>query len=99
VNSGKPIKPYSGRLVLKPLPHKNEDDYSLTAAEEKRFVEREESEAEFEEVDRAEYFDFQAEDGLLVVFPSWLHHAVLPFWDNGAGHRISIAVNFNQKSR
>jgi len=33
----------------------------------------------------------QPEPGLMVIFPSWLRHAVLPFY--GEGTRISIAIN------
>lgn len=31
------------------------------------------------------------EPGMMLVFPSWIEHAVHPFY--GSGHRISIAVN------
>lgn len=50
--------------MLKPLPHKNEDEYALTEAEGKRLIDREGAvEAVLEEhVDRAEYFDVEAEE-------------------------------------
>jgi uncharacterized protein (TIGR02466 family) len=42
--------------------------------------------------DRNDWFCMAPKSGLLVLFPSWLYHAVTPY--DGARDRVSIAFNF-----
>ena len=52
-----------------------------------------------------DYITIAAEPGMMVLFPSWLHHAVCPlsvkeaFQGVDGGLRISMAFNALQKSR
>ena len=50
--------------------------------------------------DRCDYLEIEPEDEALVVFPSWLHHAVLPYFEEGEGReRVNIALNVNSLPR
>lgn len=52
-------------------------------------------------VDICDYLEISAEEGTMILMPSWLHHGVLPlsvkpsFQNTDEGARISLAFNFN----
>ena len=94
-------KGYSGRLVLKPTPHRAEDEWQLKGEEEERFVPCDGAGGgSYRGEDKCDYYDLEPEDGALIVFPSWLHHAVLPYTfapkvGGEERERVSIAMNVN----
>jgi hypothetical protein len=51
--------------------------------------------------DICDYLEITAEEGLMILMPSWLHHGVLPlsvkpaYCKKDEGARISLAFNFN----
>lgn len=50
-----------------------------------------------------DYIEITPEEGLMIIMPSWLHHAVIPlsikkqFRTKEEGMRISLAFNFIEK--
>jgi len=90
-------KGYSGRLVLKPTPHFAEDDWDMRADERERFLPEGKEKVEGQMLERAHYWDEDAENCTMMIFPSWLHHAVLPYFFEGDSgfvkERISVALN------
>ena len=97
---------YDSRLILKPTPHPKEDNYDLNCAERKRFqyvsnFNSEKSsfwEGGAAKVSGCHYVDIEPVPGDLIVFPSWLHHCVLPSKSQSSSEaRISIAFNVNFK--
>ena len=53
------------------------------------------------DADICDYLEISAEEGSMILMPSWLHHGVLPlsvkptFQNTDEGVRISLAFNFN----
>ena len=53
------------------------------------------------DMDVCDYLEITAEEGVMILMPSWLHHGVLPLSVKSAyrksdeGARISLAFNFN----
>lgn len=90
---------YSGRLVLKPTPHPAEDSWPLRPEERGRLTRRTVA-ADQQAMEECRYFDVEPVAGLLVMFPSWLHHAVLPsrMVPEKDNVRVSIAFNVNAQS-
>jgi Putative 2OG-Fe(II) oxygenase len=114
---------WKGHLVLKPTPHPLEDTYTLTPVEQNRVRPSGHEDASFLSgtykctesptgslMDEACYLRIPPIVGDMIVFPSWLHHCVLPssFDDPRRNSdelmprqqqqsRISIAYNINWK--
>ena len=106
----------SGRLVLKPTSHPVEDaQYSLSLREQERFRNVQSCLDGCSKgtvpmhKDMAAFLDIVPEPGDMIVFPSWLHHCVLPSICRGGetteqdgnevNARISIAFNINWKEQ
>jgi hypothetical protein len=89
---------YSGRLLIKPSPHASEAK-DVTRLERLRL-----NPQGWRDLDltRCDYLEIAPESGMLLVFPSYLQHAVLPmcikeeFRDST--DRISLAFNFAMAS-
>lgn len=97
---------YHSRLVLKPTPHPKEDNYVMTRAERNR-LRNFTAKQHFHNGDPiwsegsattngCHYVDIDPKPGDLVIFPSWLHHCVLPSKIKlNSKPRISVAFNIN----
>jgi hypothetical protein len=95
VDAGSPqTTTYGGRLVLKPSPHPREDTHTLDVRERERFFDWRDLDPDWSIV---EYVDLDAVPGSMLIFPSWLHHCVLPtvMTESPSHPRISIAFNVN----
>ena len=92
--------PYSGDFIIKPTPHKKEDTYTLKAVELARLSISDDICDRFS-CNRCEYFQYSVREGEMLVFPSYLHHAVLPLSIEKAKRasttRISIDFNFSEE--
>ena len=84
-------EPWSGRLVFRTscggLPWAGGEEVLATDPENK--------------VGWAKYVEVDPAPGLMVLFPSWLLHCVLPFEpaaaDDGSTYRISVAFNIGRE--
>ena len=53
-------------------------------------------------INKCDYLEITAEEGVMIIMPSWLHHAVIPlsvqkqYRQKKEGMRISLAFNFNE---
>ena len=61
------------------------------------------SETSILDLNVCDYLEITPEEGLMIVMPSWLHHAVIPlsikkkYRTKEEGMRISLAFNFIEK--
>ena len=91
-----------GRLLIKPSPHISEvRNYDLTKLELARLNSialNADDSRHFSSC--CDYLEIEPEEGMLIIMPGWLQHAVLPlqirpeFRASNTGTRISIAFNF-----
>lgn len=96
-DSAKTTNSYNGggRLVLKPTPHPVEDTYQLDHHEKARLRSYHPCD-KYNWVDETGYLDIEPVAGNMIIFPSFLHHCVLPSSMTGGDvDRISIAFNVN----
>ena len=90
-STGRKKEPWSGRLVFRTscggLPWAGGEEVLATDPENK--------------VGWAKYVEVDPAPGLMVLFPSWLLHCVLPFEpaaaDDGSTYRISVAFNIGRE--
>ena len=98
---------YSGRLLLKATPHITELKHDLSDLERSRLnLSKDTSNPHYRRDDilgYCDYAEFAPVAGEMIIFPSYLQHAVLPlaikeeYRDTPAGTRISFAFNFAEK--
>ena len=105
---------YSGRLLIKPSPHITENKYDLSKVEMDRlncFPRKSQISKEFSlraqlalpTLPCCDYLEIEPEDGMFIIMPGWLQHAVFPlqiqplFLDSNKGTRISLAFNFAEE--
>ena len=69
---------------------------------DKKEKEKEDSLLSSLNVNKCDYIEISAEEGVMILMPSWLHHAVIPlsvkkeYRQKKEGMRISLAFNFNE---
>ena len=101
-------KPYSGNLLIKPTPHFSENQYNMSDTEIARlnyepFVLTKDSDCSTKNniYAECEYIEFSAIENSMLIFPSYLHHAVFPLYinknerSNKSSQRMSFAFNIN----
>lgn len=95
-------RPYSGHLLMKPTAHRRERKVSLSKVELSRLNLDEGDDSWYSVQSCAEYLSIPPEEGNIVFFPSYVHHAVVPLSVQREirgcpeGDRISLAFNYNE---
>lgn len=92
---------YNGSLVIKPSPHPRECSYRFSNEERYHFSNWRERETKHVSENICEYLDLSPKEGMMIIFPSWLHHCVLPSITESSTDkpRISIAFNISPKPK